>query len=336
MAYQDEIDIVSRLNGLGSLTSAQSNNFYGINHRGSGNPVPINTDNYGLTFFTRPRLNLSYDNIANSRLLTPLLTDDTTSVQRAIRALLDPDAALDRRDPITSALVDPQQAFMPLLTNNLLSISGWPDIAVDAYTSKEGMYREAYSMIDSVANFWGTYDITASFRTIAGDPITLLFLVWLHYASKVYTGELVPYPDMIIENEIDYNTRIYRLVLDPSRQFVQKIAACGAAFPMNSPLGNAFSFASDGVYNKENDQLQIQFRCMGVDYLDPITIEEFNEVVCQFNTGMRDQARSLTYRKLTKDETYAFNYQGYPRINPLTNELEWWVDQYEYNQFFGE
>lgn len=334
MTYQNDVDIVSRLNGLGSLTSAQTNNFLGINHRGVGNPVPINSDNYGLTFFTRPRLNLSYDNIANSRVLTSLMSRDDKTVQRAIRVMLDSRSDYER--VVTSPLVDTKQAFIPLLTNNLLSVSGWPDVVVDSYTSKEGNYRESWSMVDGTSWIYNTYDITASFRNIAGDPISLLFYVWVHYASMVYTGEMVPWPDMIIENEIDYNTRIYRLVLDPSRRYVQKIGATGAAYPTNSPLGASFNYSSDGVLNRDNDQISISFKCMGANYLDPILIQEFNETVEIFNAGMRDAGREDNYTKLDKNETYYFNYNGYPRINPDTFELEWWVDKQDYRAFKGE
>lgn len=325
MAYQNEVDIVSRLNGLGSLTSAQTNNLFGINHRGVGNPIPNNADNYGLTFFTRPRLNLSYDNISMVRMLTPLLSKDDLSIQRALRVLLDPDGQ------ISSGLVDPLNPFIPMLTNNLVSISGWPDVLVDTYTSKEGLHKEAWSMVDSVARNMGTYDVTATFRNIAGDPISLLFTIWVHYASLVYLGDLVPYPNMVLQNEIDYQTRIYRLILDPNRQYVQKIGACGAGFPVNSPLGASFDYTNNKPFNDNNDQLSIQFRCMGADYMDPILIKEFNDLVTKFNPSMRDESRGSIYRKLTKDETYYFNYQGYPRIDPYTFELQWWMPIEEYN-----
>lgn len=328
MAYQDEVDIVSRLNGLGSLTSAQTNNLFGINHRGVGNPVPGNSDNYGLTFFTRPRLNLSYDNLAMHRMFTPLLSNDTLSIQRALRTLLDPDGGID------SSLVDPLNPFIPMLTNNLISITGWPDLLVDTYTSKEGLHKEAWSMVDGTARIFNTYTVTANFRNVAGDPISLLFALWVQYASLVYLGEMVPYPDMEVEREIDYQTRIYRLILDPTRQYVQKIGACGAAFPTNSPLGTSFNYASDSPFNTDNDQVSIAFQCIGADYLDPILVKEFNDVVTLFNPGMENVSRSKLYKKLNKDQAYFFNYSGYPYIDPLTFELQWWVPIEDFEFYF--
>lgn len=324
---REQVDLVSRLNGIGSLSSAQANNFYGIRHTGAGNPIPINTDQYGLTFFTRPRLNLSYDNIANSRLLSPLLTGNDLTIQRAVRAWLDPVGA---KKDYPCRLIDNLNPFIPILTNNLMSLTGWPDVTVDTYTSKEGVYKEAYSMVDGVAKNYGTYDITGSFRNIAGDPITLLFTVWIHYAALVSAGELMPYPDALLERELDYNTRIYRLILDPSKQFVQKIGACGAAFPIASPLGAAFNFEELKTFNSENDQISIPFRCMGAEYLDPILVEEFNLTVVLFNESMRNGTREKRYQRISKEEKGLFNYRAYPWIDSDTFELQWWVTKADY------
>lgn len=318
-----QLDFISRTTGLGSLSSAYANMLYGINHRGAGNPVAGNTDLHGLTFFTRPDLNLTYDNAAMSRMLMPLLTDGKDTLQRYVRAILDPES--NRQRGIDSPLVDPKSPFIPLLTNNLMSISGFPDFTVDTYTSPEGIYKEAWSMVDSVPRIYSTYDITANFRNIMGDPITLLFLAWCHYATMVYEGSMVPYIDNIIENRIDYQSRIYRVVLDRTKTYVQKIAATGACFPMASPLGAAFNYSFDEPINRENDQISIPFRCMGIDYQDPVLIEEFNGVVVQFNKAMADGARSSTYRKMTVAEREVYNYNGYPRIDPTTYELEWWI-----------
>lgn len=348
---KDVLSKISRANGLGDLSRAAIDNLRGINHRGYGNPVILNKDNYGLTFFTRPNLNLSYDNIASKRVLTPLLDGEENAsytLQRAIRMLLDPylgdadkfisNKAVSGQAALllkTTPLVDQNSAFLPLLTNNLISISGWPDVGVETFTSTPGVLNEAWSMVDSTARFFETFEINASFKNIEGDPISLLFFVWLHYMAGVYDGTMVPYPENISERRIDYQTRIYRLVLDSNRQYVQKIAACGAGFPLNVPMGNAFNFTNEGVYNMDNDQLSIRFKCMGVDYQDPILIEEFNATVQIFNPQMRgsDSDRERTYRKVIADELQYFNYNGYPRINNTSNELEWWVDKNTASEF---
>lgn len=334
MSNQKNIDRISRESGLGSLSRALTDTLYGINHRRVSNPVPINTDNHGLTFFTRPMLNLSYDNIAASRLLHPLLTDDQYTLARYVRATLDFQGQLEG---VTTPLVDPKMAFIPLLTNSLISISGWPDMVVDTFTSQEGIYKEAYSQVDGVSRIFTTYDLTANFRNLAGDPITFLFMVWIHYASQVYEGRMMPRREMIVQNRIDYNTRIYRLVLDQTQTYVQKIAACGAAFPMATPLGGAFNYSSDEPFNHDNDQISVPFRCMGADYQDPVLVHEFNAVVAMFNKSMATVGqKGNNYHKLTPAERNYFKNTGYPRINPETYELEWWVPGDVYNELLNE
>lgn len=338
---QDEIDFISKLNGYGSLSRAQTDNLYGINNHKTGTPAPKNKDAHGYTFFTRPLLNLHDDNLAMSRFFTPLLTSDDKSMSRAIRAMLDPRA--EREEGIKSAVFDWRQPFLPILSNNLISISGWPDITVDTYTSKEGHYKESFSMVDSTSEIFNTFDVTANFRNIQGDPITLLMAIWVKYSAMVYEGTMVPYPDMIIENEIDYMTRIYRLVMDETDTYVQKIAATGAAFPMASPLGASFNYNDEEEFNFENDQISIPFRCIGATYMDPILTKEFNEYVSMMNGSMKDGRRESMMKKISPREYYApYGYIGkslskalshrmYPRIEPTTMELEWWAYIFDYN-----
>lgn len=340
-SFSDHVDRISRELGHGNLSSAVTNTFYGINHRGTGSPVPFNADQHGLTFFTKPRLNLSYDNVRVDRVLLPYMADDKKSPFRALRNYLDPDAALGRQvdgttgDTIISDLVDPHNPFIALLTNNLISISGWPDVTVDTYTSKEGIQREAWSMIDGMARNYTVFPVTANLRNIVGDPITLLFHAWVTYGSNVKLGKMVPYPDSIIEREIDYQTRIYRFVLDPTRKYIRKFAS-SIGFPTASPLGAAFNYTSDTPYNRESDQISIPFQCAGFDVMDPIILEEFNLIVEDFNPRMADGSRERFHTKLEGVYLDLVNHRGYPHIDPVTLELEWWVTNEEYKLLTAE
>lgn len=336
-----DVDIVSRHSGLGALSQSSANAFFGINHRGVGNPLPANTDNHGLTFFTRPRMNLSYDNIAMDRKLTPLLTDDDMSLQRAIRVLLDPEGVNDVTKEgvreVRSKLVDHRSPFIAMLSNHLLSLTGWPDPVVAFYDSNPGPHREVWSMIDDAINNYGAFDLTATFRNTAGDPITLLFNTWIRYASLVYQGIMMPYPDSILENEIDYNTRIYRLVLDPTRQYVQKIGACGAAFPYSSAMGSAFDFSSDAPFASDRaTQISIPFHCNGAEYQDPILIREFNDLVYLFNPDMASLTRGRLMKQVPYKYLALFNYYGYPYIHPRSLELQWWVYTADYDAIIAQ
>lgn len=326
------INRVSKENGHGDLTSSIYNTYFGINTRGTGSPVPMNNDQHGLTFFTRPNLNLSYDNIKSERILLPLLNYDEKSMFRAIRCLLDWEAEDVPGTKVKSNLIDPNNVFMSILTNNLLSISGWPDVVADTYTSKEGRAREAVSMVDGITENFAVTQISATFRNMVGDPITLLFFYWITYASMVYQGRITAKPESIVEREIDYMTRIYRLVLDPTRTYVRKIYACGAAFPVSAPIGASANFSIEKPFNQENDQITINFQMIGVQYLDPILVNEFNTAVNMFNMQMKVNGDITGHQLVSRDLANIFNHRAYPRINPYTFELQWYVPSDVYNE----
>ena len=331
-SLRDELNYISRLSGLGSRDESFNNVFYGINDLGFHSPLPMNSDGHGITFFTRPRLNLSYDNLAMVRTLTPLLTSEEKSYQRAVRAYLDPEAYFDTQfvNQVKTPLVDRHNPFIPLLSNTLISLSGWPDPTLATYTSNEGVQKEQWSMADDVIRYLSVFPMQATFRNIAGDPITLLFNTWMTYISNVYLGTIMPYPDSIVENEIDYQTRIYRLMLDPSKRFVQKISACGAAYPTANNLGTMFNYSRDDVFQSDSKQITIPFQCIGAEYMDPILIREFNTIVLLFNPSMRDDRRDTDMVRLKPREFPFFQHYCYYLINPMDSELERWVFKKDY------
>jgi len=327
MALDDYLTEIARNNGRSPRDRVISDSFYGLNISGRNAAIPLNTENHGYTFFTRPDMNMSYDNLAADRVLSNLLNQDEFSVQRMIRAYLDPNLEINK---VYSPGIDQRNPFIPLLGNNLISLSGWPDFTLNTQTSQPGLYHEAYSYVDDIPYHYSSYDLTANFRNLTGDPITFMMLMWGWYQGLVYEGRIWPHPNNIIYNTIDYQTRIWRLIMDPSRTYVTRIGATGASFPMTAPVGNIFNFEGDGSespFTTANDQISISFRCMGFTYYDYILVYEFNTLGEIFNKNMRDGPRQQFYHKLHPAERDYFNYTAYPRINEYTMELEWWVDK---------
>lgn len=342
------IDDVFKATSVGTIDSAIGSNFYGINHRQTPSAIPINKDLNGLTLFTRPQLNLSTVNIRAERMLLPLLNKQPASIQRIIRCLLDPRLNINgvvyedgTRDSISTPFVDARNPFIPILTNHLVSMSGWPDHTLESHISKPGAYKEVFGHVDSNIDKYLQYDLTATFRNMQGDPITKLFQYWEIYQSNVMQGIMSPYTDFIVNNEIDYNTRIYRLVLDKNKRYVQDIAACGASWPATVPLGTKFNFESEKPMNDTNSQITINFKCVGSCYNDDILIHEFNKVVEIFNPDMKESNLSKMVRIPDNDAPFGlsiknlFNNAGYPRIDPYTYELEWYVSPSVYNSIAG-
>ena len=67
--FDNELDFISKMSGFGSFSRAQTDNIRGINANLNGASAPANMDSFGMTFFTRPDLNLSYNNIIRDRML---------------------------------------------------------------------------------------------------------------------------------------------------------------------------------------------------------------------------------------------------------------------------
>lgn len=329
------IDWMTRGSGFGSLSEAMVNALVGFNHRAVANPVPYNQDNQGMTFFTRPRMNLSYNNLGADRRLSILGAgkgNKSGHYPMAIRQWLDPELNRSLFEAGNrSPLADPYMPFLAILSNNLISLSGWPDPVAEYFTSEEGLAKESWGMVDGIDTIYSGYVLNATFRNIVGDPISLLYQVWLVYMSMVYQGRMLPYPDSEMLREIDYQTRIYRLILDPTRTYVQKVGACGAAFPTSSALGQAFDFSTDSPFEQARaSSISIPFQCYGAMYQDPILLREFNDVGELFNPCMNSLYRNTYMIKIPLEDLNAMNSYGYPRINLDTNELEWWEFKQRY------
>lgn len=342
---------------IGSVERAIGNNLYGINYRQTGNAVPHAKDGYGFAFFTRPQLNLTSLNITNYRGFYNLLTKNNASYQRYTRLILDP--RLGYETGRTCPFVDPQNPFISTLTNNIVSMSGWPDLTVPVYTSEAGLYGQEHSFVDGVTNHYEAFDIDATFRNTRGNPLLYFFYIWIKYPTLVFEGILNPYFDMISENEIDYNTRIYRVITDPTKRYVSQIGCTGASFPVNVPTGNLFDLNTDTPFNTRNSELNIRFRCMGFMAFEDIIKYWFNQTLAIFNPSMRivlnHDLNNSGDSATREDPGYVYeiagsdyvkvpymlgmaaelqgidsgyltvNHRAVPYINLHTNELEWWA-----------
>lgn len=334
--------------GAGDEESRMTNAFMGYNHRMSSLAMAKNREQAYLTFFTRPDLNLSIDNLKVSRRLDDKARSAYKSANMAIIAALDPLNAIVADDPkhiqLGGALkagipFDNKQAFIPLLSNTLMSISGFPDNTLDVYTSSEGIRREQFSMVDSCYNINNSFSLSATFRNIDGDPITALFSLWLEYMAKVYMGDMLPRWTSIVQNDIDYQTRIYRINTDPNMRYVTKIGIANACFPTNDNLGAAMNVDMGNPFITDSDSININFQCIGAEYQDPILIQEFNRTVALFNPDMiPDPTKdyfvpsSTDLIPLQKSEILLFNFYGYPHISVRTREINWYVYQKDYNE----
>ena len=173
--FQKNDQTISKLfsgNGYSQIDSALTSTLYGVDIFGTGSPAQQTHEQFGLTFFTRPMLNLSYDNIIMDRTLTPMLSKEPLSIGRYVRAMLDPLGNWE------CPLVDATNVFMPLLSNTVESLAGWQDPIIDTYQSTAGLKKESWSIADSSNKVYGIMSLSSSFRNTRGNILGYLFHVW--------------------------------------------------------------------------------------------------------------------------------------------------------------
>lgn len=322
------MDDLFREQGFGSQKSRLTAALYGFDHESIGTHLDYPKEEYGMVFFTKPRLNLSYNNIKHDRVFAPMQSRSGLSIPRIVKAYLDPvEAIIGKRG---SPLVDNNSPFITLLTQSCTQLSGWPDLYAKTYSSKPGLYGQTWAKPDGPAKFYEAFPISGTFNPGISDIVGDLFHKWVTYSLLVHDGTFSPYLDYIISNRMDFNTRIYVVVLDSTRTRVKKISCCGAAFPQFTNTG------LDANYNREAPSIeaqpiQMQFTAMGVFYRDGIVAHAFNRTVQDWMPAMHDKYRNSYMVKLRAPYKRMMNNLGYPRINPLNSDWEWWVKKEDYD-----
>ena len=336
--YPGSIDTLFSAMGVGSLDKALVNNIYGINHMQNPGMVKANKDHQGFLFMTRPQLNLQPDNLRNYRELYPLLDNDPKSLAKAIRMLLDPRIGKGYTypkpgggkgyvTPQKSVLMDNENAFIPMITNNIINVSGWPDEVMTTRSTEPGLHNQVFVSADGMVRNYGEFDLTINVQNVSGDPTSALLHTWLHYMTALKEGRMVPYFDHIVGDRIDYFTRVYRIVLNEQKTHVTKIFACIAGFPTSNPTGMFADYNRETPFSEQTKEISFRVKCMGFIAYDPLLIFHFNTTVGIFKPSMRDKYRDSDMVKLSPNELRTYNHRAYPRIEPDTMEMQWWVER---------
>lgn len=329
---------VGRISGEGEMDSKWQFLFGGMNRLPNVIPTPVHREMQGLVLFTKPSLNLSSSNISGLRYLSHLLTTSRDSVPHAIRRILDPDLQRLDKGADQSNLVDMYSPYISLLTNTIVTMSQPPDIGTSAYTSPEGIVKEQWIMNEGIAMMNGKYDITCTFDNIKSAAVLSLFHTWLMYMTYLRIGThggLMPYPKASFYGVMDYFTRIERYKFDESGRKIVQWFHTGASFPTNLSIGAGFAYNREEAYDTENKTFSVQFSSVGAVYQDPIQLIEFNMRHERFNENFVDGKREAAFKRIDYKDVPEFNYVGYPRINLVSHEMEWWVPNAVYARVVG-
>lgn len=327
------IEILNRImvqGTYGKMDQVYRNAFFGLNHRKAPTALPRNKEQTPMIFITRPRLNLSSDNLRGDRKFNSLAIGSQYSLARAIRCLLDP--RLSPRGEITSPFVDNRQAFIPIFMETTQAVSGWQDIAAQTYTSPDGKMQESFGWIDGPIDIYRSYDHDVTLRNIDGNISIYMLAMWIFYQAYVFANIMVPYPPYVIARRRDFDSRIYSVVLKSDGLSLSQIACSGVSHPIAVSSAGAHNFEFGKTLNDANNIVTARFRSYGQWHFDDIVIDQFNRAVQYPNSDMEDKYRKNLMVKIPQDELFIYNHNGYPYINIDTAELEWWIPKDAYNE----
>lgn len=328
---ENSIDGFMSGDSLGSVDRALGNALYGFNHTNVKPVIEKDVDVVEKVFFVRPQLNMSASNLRNDREMTNLITMAADTIQSYIRYTLDPRLIFSKsnnENKKTPSFMDNQNPFIPLLSNTLRTMSGFPDRTLPTFTSKSGVRGEQYTAPDGIFDFHGIVEIDCVFDKLKGDPVERLISTWTRIMGLQVEGILVPYMQEDIMRTRNFDTRIYRINLDGTGTFVTSISATGVAFPIVDNIGKQFDYERDRPRDRGNTT-NFRFRAIDVIYNDPILIKEFNDTSAQFNRNIKDMLNGREHNlfKLPRSIKNNYNNVGYPIINDETMELEWYISK---------
>lgn len=294
-------------------------------------PIQTNSEMVGLTFFTRPRLNMTTSSLRQDPKLAMMDTLDPNSLMFSLRTNLD--SVLLKSPYAASAVrkspwINPDTPFNVPLSNMLLGMSGWPDFNVEYETTEAGYFSEDMTMVRGSDMGRRTYDIQCTFRDVQGGYLMAYIFYWLHAMALQMEGAIVAYPDDREANRLNYTCSIYRFVLDPHMGTIVKWAKATGCYPASLPLGDVFNFGPGDSQIHTSQQFTVPFVVNNVSYMDPRHLAAFNKLVRRYS-GIKEQKNgslksiAQSVGRVVAPITASSNFTGIPYIDLYsgTNEL---------------
>jgi len=328
-------EITEKLRDISSLlyNSTGNNKFtsfkdtlYGFDAVNSSLHMP-EFEHHGYAFITRPRLNLTTTSLRQDRIMSMLSTLDVNTVNFAIRFWLDTNLQKIYGPMLnglsSSIFVNKENPFIPVLTNTLRSLSGWPDSVLDVETSEGGFFSENITYPKGHDGLMRNYELQATFADTQGSVVLMTFLMWFRYMHLLTRGYVIPYTQDVEGRRMGFTSAIYRFVLDPSKRFITKWAKATGTFPRQVPLGNYFNFDSSASSVDASHNISIPFVVSGrIEYFDPIILKEFNMLIRRFCANIEKYKIARGHLKMY------LNHKLIPYIDIVngTNELQWRYD----------
>lgn len=319
-----------KYSGAGSFVASYQTILSQIDRFGV-NLVLLNTEKAGLTFITRPKLNLTTSALRQHAVMATLDSLDGQSLPFTTRCLLDTKFATTPKtiSPIaaTSPFVNNELPFITPLTNCLESISGFPDFVLDTETTEGGFFSEDQTFAKGADFLNRSYDLSLTFRDIQGGFIMSLLLYWELWIALAARGILTAYPEDIAARRYSYTCSIYRFVLDPSMRFITKWAKATGCFPKALPIGNSFNIGERESFLSSNLRFTVPFQANHIEYMDPRIFQDFNTLMSRY--APKNYATSSRF--VLADNSPQSNFAGLPHIDTKngTNEMQFFARKQE-------
>ncbi len=329
-----------KYSGAGSYYSQFQKTLSKIDRFGVRTVTP-NNEHAGLTFITRPKLNLTTGNLRQNRLMSMLDSEDPLSIQFMIRMLLDTKIAQTPKFlPLVdrSPLLDAYSPFMTPLMNCIESVSGFPSANIETYTTEGGFFSEDLTYAAGSDRNRKSFDLQISFSDMQGGICAAIIQMWMEYISAVSVGEMIAYAEDINAQRINYTVSLYRFLLDPSKRYITRWCKCTGGFPISRPSGAVFDITNTELFVEAAKKFSVTFKFnhMGIEN-DPIILKEFNLLMQRSCPGIVGTERYSMKEKL---ENVPFtNYMGLPYVyeTEYGPELAWMADPTEnVDQLTGE
>jgi len=304
-----------KYSGAGSYYSQFQKTLSKIDRYGIRTVTP-NNEHAGLTFITRPKLNLTSANLKQNRVLSMLDSEDPLSVQFMIRMLLDSKLCNDTKfSPLVyrSPLLDENSPFLTPLMNCIESASGFPSYNIETYTTEGGFFSEDLTFAAGSDRNRKSFDLQFSFLDIQGGICAAILQMWMEYISAVSVGEMIAYAEDINAQRINYTVSAYRFLLDPSKRYITRWCKCTGGFPISRPSGAVFDINNTEVFVEAAKKFSVTFKFnhMGVEN-DPVVLKEFNMIMQRACPGLVTNE----FHSIREDvpNTAFGNYTGLPYI----------------------
>lgn len=251
------------------------------------NALPMYMDYSGFTFITRPELCLVNGSIMEDPVLAPMMSEDPGSTSFLLKCLLDPQWVRNHTSLVSACpRFDRGNPFVPMLCNNLTSMSGWPDYKVETETTEGGFFGDDQTLVKGSDENRKSYDFTLEFREIDGGLISALMQMWTKYQSNVALGRSIAYGTQIDEVYANYTCSIYRFLTDPTRKRITKWARAMGTYPVGNPLGAMMNINEGENYIANTGKFSINFTVNDVAYNDYKSLLDFNRTVYNFNNDI--------------------------------------------------